>query len=139
MSGRVFQDVFELLFDEWLANRPDLLLANVDSLVKGVDYVVCTRNPIEYKAAIQCRFSLSAGGSALNSHLKLKRDLDEARKELGPIPLAAAIFRAANLPDSWRIDVGADRLVVFLNHGGVTGLKLRTQELKDFVSWLQAL
>lgn len=140
MSGRVFQDAFERLFAIWMGNRKDIFLAEVDSLVKGLDYAVCTKNPVEFKAGIQCRFSLSASGdpARVNNHfLRLKKDLDDARLETGNIPMAAVIFRtASNVPEPLKDYVGADQTTIFLNHSGVMDLGYRVAELSLLAKWL---
>lgn len=140
LSGRVFQDAFERLFAVWMGNRRDVFLAEVDSMVKGLDYVVCTKNPVEFKAGIQCRFSLSASGdpARVNNHyLRLKKDLDDARLETGNIPMAAVVYRtASNVPEPLRDYVSADHSTIFLNHSGVMDLGYRVAELSSLAKWL---
>ncbi|MDG7007895.1 MAG: hypothetical protein JRN06_06595 [Nitrososphaerota archaeon] len=143
LSGLVFQDIFERLSQVWMSGRSELFLANVDSYVKGMDYVVCERgDAVRYRAGIQCRFSISAASATNNSYQRLKERLAEVRRggALGDIPLAVAAFRTENnVPSPLNQAVGAQKSVVFLNRSGKTGLAIRYDELKGFAAWLASL
>jgi len=143
LSGLVFQDIFERLALVWMSGRPELFLANVDSYVKGIDYVVCEKgDTIRYRAGIQCRFSIGAASATNNSHQRLKERLAEVRRGrvLGDIPLAVAAFRTeSSVPSPLSEAVGAQKSVVFLNHSGKTGLAVRYDELKRFAAWISGL
>jgi hypothetical protein len=97
---------------------------------------------VKYRAGIQCRFSVSAARETNNSYQKLKKQLDEVRRNgaLGDIPLAVAAFRTENsVPSPLNKAVGAQKSVVFLNRSGKAGLAIRYDELRNFAAWLKGL
>jgi hypothetical protein len=138
LSGRVFQDAFERLFKIWTGGRDDIFLADVDSMIKGLDYVIACSNPVQYKAGIQCRFSVSGSTPTVNNHYsKLRKNLSEARKQVGHLPLAAVVFRTeSNVPEPLAGATGADHSTIFLNHSGRTGLAIRIREIRSLAHWV---
>jgi len=144
LSGLIFQDIFERLSQLWISGRSELFLANVDSYVNGIDYVVCEKrgDTVRYRAGIQCRFSIGAAPKTNNSYQRLKKQLAEVRRDraLGDIPLAVAAFRTENsVPSPLNKAVGAQKSVVFLNRSGKAGLAIRYDELRKFAAWLKGL
>jgi hypothetical protein len=148
LSGLIFQDIFEKLSQLWISGRSEgrseLFLANVDSYVNGIDYVVCEKrgDTVRYRAGIQCRFSVSTARKNNNSYQRLKKQLAKVRRDraLGDIPLAVAAFRTVNsVPSPLNKAVGAQKSVVFLNRSGKAGLAIRYDELRKFAAWLKGL
>ena len=149
LSGRIFEDTFRQLFQLWMKGRSDIFLAYVDKVITGIDYVVYKHDPLEFLAGIQCRFSLggtsedtSSSAGRWNHWRKLKDDLEAARddKRISHIPLAAVVFQSGpSVPKPLARAVDADISATFLNHGGVTDLKVQTSEIKQLANWLQRL
>ena len=138
LSGRIFQDGFERLFRAWAGDSDRMFLADVDSMIKGLDYVVASSNPVEYRAGIQCKFSVSSSTPNANNHYShLRRNISDARGVVGRTPLASVVFRTeSGVPEPLAEAVGANHASIFLNHSGVTGLAFRMREIRALQRWL---